>query len=62
MHVKDDGAGVDINTIVMRVNGQVVSPTITGTPADYTLTYEPPADFDYGQSVSIEVEASDLAP
>ena len=62
VHVKDDGAGVDINTIVMRVNGQVVTPTITGAPADYTLTYEPPADFNYGAQVNIEVQASDLAP
>ena len=62
VHVKDDGAGVDINTIVMRVNSQVVSPAITGTPADYTLTYDPPSDFNYGASVSVEVQASDLAP
>ena len=46
----------------MRVNGQVVTPTITGVPADYTLTYEPPADFNYGAQVNIEVQASDLAP
>jgi len=62
VQVKDDGAGVDINTIVMRVNSQIVTPTITGTPADYTLTYEPPADFNYGVQVNIEVQASDLAP
>ncbi|MBU1043280.1 MAG: right-handed parallel beta-helix repeat-containing protein [Candidatus Omnitrophica bacterium] len=62
VHVKDDGAGVDINTIVMRVNGVIVTPTITGTPADYTLTYDPPADFDTGQEITVTVNASDLAP
>ncbi len=61
VHVVDDGAGVDINTIVMRVNGAVVTPVITGTPADYTLTYNPPVDFNYGQTVNVEVEAQDLA-
>jgi len=62
LHVKDDGAGVDINTIVMRVNGAVVAPVITGTPADYTLTYTPATDFTQGQTVTVSVEAKDLAP
>ena len=62
VHVKDDGAVVDINAIVMRVNGQAVTPTITGTPADYKLTYMPLADFNYGSTVAITVEAQDLAP
>ena len=62
VHVKDDGYGVDINTIVMKVNGVTVTPTITGTPADYTLTYDPVTDFTTGDSVSVTVEASDLAP
>ncbi|MBU1043378.1 MAG: hypothetical protein KJ915_03145 [Candidatus Omnitrophica bacterium] len=60
VHVKDDGSGVDINTIVMRVNGVVVTPTITGTPADYTLTYDPSVDFAIGQTVIVTVDASDL--
>ncbi|MCG2711697.1 MAG: DUF5123 domain-containing protein [Candidatus Omnitrophica bacterium] len=62
LHVKDDGAGVDINTIVMKVNGQVVTPVITGTPADYTLTYDPSSDFSAGQVVNVTVDARDLAP
>ena len=61
MHVKDDGVGVDINSIVMKVNGVTVSPDITGTPADYTVTYDPSADFSYGQVISVTVDASDLA-
>ncbi|MBI4846008.1 MAG: fibronectin type III domain-containing protein [Candidatus Omnitrophica bacterium] len=62
VHVKDDGAGVDINTIIMKVNGVVVSPIITGTPADYTLTYDPSLDFTTGQVVNVTVDARDLAP
>jgi len=61
LHVKDDGVGVDISTIVMKVNGQVVSPTITGTPADYTVTYDPITDFEPGQIVTVTVDAADLA-
>jgi PKD repeat protein len=61
VHVKDDGAGVDITSIVMTVNGITVTPIITGTPADYTLTYVPSVDFECGQIVYVTVDAHDLA-
>ena len=61
VHVMDDGAGVDISTIVMKVNGATVSPTITGTSADYTLTYSPGSDFANDEVVTVTIEASDLA-
>ncbi|MCG2712474.1 MAG: Ig-like domain-containing protein [Candidatus Omnitrophica bacterium] len=61
VHVKDDETGVDVNTIVMKVNGVTVSPVITGTAADYTLTYDPSSDFQHGQTVYVTVDASDLA-
>jgi len=52
---------VDKDSLIMKVNGAVVTPQISGTPADYTLTYTPPANFDYGQAITVSVEASDLA-
>ena len=61
VHVTDAGEGVDQATIVMTVEGSLVTPVITGTPADYTLTYNPPTDFSYGQEVNVTVAASDLA-
>lgn len=61
VHVLDDGDGVDIGTIAMTVEGASVTPVITGTPADYTLTYDPPTDFAYLQVVDVTVDASDLA-
>jgi hypothetical protein len=61
VHVKDDGDGVDQSSIVMTVEGNTVSPTITGTAADYTLSYDPPTDFDYEQVVNVTVDAQDLA-
>jgi len=61
VHVLDDGTGVNQATIVMTVEGTVVAPVITGTSADYTLTYDPPADFSYLQVVDVTVEADDLA-
>jgi len=61
VHVRDDESEVDLSTIVMTVEGKVVSPNITGTPADYTLTYGPPVDFDYEQVVNVSIDASDVA-
>ena len=60
-HVKDDGDGVDQATIVMKVNDVIVEPVITGTSADYTLTYTPGASLDYATVYTVKVDASDFA-
>jgi len=60
-HLKDTGVGVDQSSIVMTVEGAVVSLTsVSGTPADYTVTYNPATDFSYQQVVDVTVDASDL--
>ena len=61
VHVKDDSKGVDQQTIIMKVNGTVVSPEITGTTADYTVIYTPDESFGYLQTVNVSMEASDLS-
>ena len=63
VHVKDDGSGVDQSTIILTVEsvdvtGQAV---ISGGTGDYTVTYDPASDFDYGQVVDVTVDAGDLA-
>jgi len=60
VHVKDDGYGVDIDTIVMTVNGVVVIPAITGDHSDYTLVYTPLSDFAEGTDIYVTIDASDL--
>jgi hypothetical protein len=60
LEIRDEGLGVDLSTISMWVNGSPVNPTISGDPAAYILSYDPPEDFAYGQSVSVEVDALDL--
>ena len=60
VHVLDDGAGVNMSTIVMAVNGAVVTPDITGTSADYTIVCDPSADFSYDQLVNVTIDAADL--
>jgi hypothetical protein len=60
VHVLDDGTGVNISTIVMTVNGTVVTPVVTGAPDDYTLVYDPTEDFGYDQLINVIINASDL--
>lgn len=60
-HIYDDLSGVDINSIKLRVNNDQVKPTVTGYPHDYTVYYDPPLDFWYGDSVNIKIDARDLA-
>ena len=61
VHVLDAESGVNLSTIVMTVEGVLVTPVITGTAADYTVTYDPPVNFDFGQVVDVTVDASDIA-
>jgi hypothetical protein len=60
LELRDAGVGVDQSTITMRVNGSQVTPSISGTTATYTLSYNSPVDFNYDQTVSVVVDASDL--
>ncbi|NQT82533.1 DUF5011 domain-containing protein, partial [bacterium] len=59
-HITDGGDGVDQSSIVMTVNGSPVVPSITGTPADYLVSYDPPADFAYGGTIVVTIDAQDL--
>ncbi len=61
VHVQDGGDGVNQSSIVMTVNSQIVIPSITGTPADYILTYSPPAPFGYDEVVNVTIDAEDLS-
>ena len=60
-HVTDSETGVNQATIVMKVNGVVVTPTITGNKNDYLVTYTPTVPFAYGSTVTVVITASDLA-
>lgn len=59
LHVKDHGIGVDETRMLITVKGLGVTPTITGTPADYTVSYDPPSDFSYSEEVTVTVSAAD---
>jgi PKD repeat protein len=61
VHIADDGTGVDLASIVMRVDGIVVTPVITGSSPDYLVEYTPPAPFDYLDQVFVDLDAQDFA-
>jgi len=60
IHITDGGSGVDQSSIVMKVDDTAVTPIITGTEEDYTITYNPPADFGYLEQVDVTIDAADL--
>jgi hypothetical protein len=60
VHILDSDEGVDQSSIAMTVNGQTVSPDISGTSSDYTLTYDSPNPFEPGDVV-VTLKAQDLA-
>jgi hypothetical protein len=60
LELRDAGVGVDQSTITLIVDGSPVTPSISGTSAAYTLSYNPPVDFNYDQTISVDVDASDL--
>lgn len=61
VHVRDLVAGVDRSSTLINVNGAPVTPTITGTPQDYKLEYDPPRDFAPGDTVRVSLTAQDLS-
>jgi hypothetical protein len=60
LHVTDSGDGVSKSSILMTVNGATVAPVTSGTPADYLVTYDPPSDFGYSQTITVTIDAQDL--
>lgn len=59
VHTQDTGDDVDQSSIVMTVNGERVNPAISGSSADYTVSYNPPVDFTPGDVVTVTVDAQD---
>ena len=62
-HIKDDVAGVDLSSIVLKVEGEVIDNFITsGDANDCEVTYQPPEPgFVSGQVVDVEIDAKDLS-
>jgi len=62
LHLRDDGTGVDGNSIVMKVNGNEVTPRINASDRhDVIFAYVPPVNFNYEQTVDVTIGAQDRA-
>lgn len=61
VRLRDLLTGVDLNSIVMRINDQTVSPMISGDQLTYLLSYQPPVNFRLDDTVTVKIDASDLA-
>ncbi len=59
--IRDDEEGVDIRSIVVRVNNEEVEPNISGGSEEYFISFTPAAPFPSSRTVLVEVEAADLA-
>ncbi|MBN2092640.1 Ig-like domain-containing protein [candidate division KSB1 bacterium] len=61
LEINDLTSGIDDATVELTVNGTKVTPTISTVTSGIKLSYNPPQDFGYEQTVSISVKASDRA-
>lgn len=59
--IRDENEGVDVNSIIVQVNGDTISPLITGTPNEFEIFYQPSDSFPNSQTVIVDVHATDLA-
>ncbi|MEW6095662.1 MAG: Ig-like domain-containing protein [bacterium] len=61
LHIKDNGAGVNKNSIIMKVGGEKVTTLISGGKEDYTIFYNPTYDFEANKRIYVYIYAEDLA-
>ncbi|NOY62941.1 MAG: hypothetical protein GXP10_07310 [Gammaproteobacteria bacterium] len=69
--ISDAEEGVDINSLVVRIDGQVIyngaqagsypNTTVTGSASAYTVTYNPPQNFAFTKQVAVSIDAKDLS-
>ncbi|MDI6780669.1 MAG: Ig-like domain-containing protein [bacterium] len=60
-HIKDAQSGVDKSSIKLQINAATVTPVISGTVTDFTVTYKPQVKFGYNQKISVAINAKDLS-
>ncbi|MEE9200017.1 MAG: hypothetical protein V3V45_01085 [Candidatus Brocadiales bacterium] len=64
--IRDDGWGVDIDSVWVEVDGvkyvkDDAGFSYSGTPREYVIAIDPTSDFEYNRSVSVKAFAADLA-
>ncbi len=61
VEVSDALSGIARSSIKMKIDQNYVQPTITGNSQEFVLVFDPATDFQYNQTVSVTIEAKDLA-
>ncbi len=71
VHILDGDSGVDLNSVILKVEGATVFDgsnsdnfprvSISGDPKDFTLNYDPEFDFDLNEGIAITIHAEDIA-
>lgn len=56
----DGGSGVDINSVIMSVDNQLVQPEFSGPANELVITYTPPAPFPTSTTIPVTIYACDL--
>ena len=59
--ILDAGVGVDISSLEFYANNRAVTPVTVTTASGYSVSYNPPSDFHYGQTVELTVKVSDAS-
>ncbi|UCE04987.1 MAG: carboxypeptidase regulatory-like domain-containing protein [bacterium] len=59
LEIKDEKAGIDSTSIMLRINGESVNYTMTGNEHHYGVSYQCETPFDYLEWVSVAVVAQD---
>lgn len=53
--------GIDPATVQLKINNVVVTPQITGTPANYTVTYAAPVSYNFDQNINVHIRMRDVS-
>ena len=61
VHVRDNLAGVDLSSLTMEVEGEEVTPEVSGTESDYGLTHHPSQPLACNDTIDVVIRARDLA-
>lgn len=59
--LRDEVAGINRSSIQVSLNGERVSPEIKGDSSNYSILIRPERAFNFGQTVTIKIEAVDLS-
>jgi len=59
VQIQDLLSGVNAASLILKINGVPVTPSLTGTPGNYTLSYQPATPFPNSSVVTVTLDASD---